>query len=282
MSDLAKPANSIERLLTLMAYLRDEAQGCDWDKKQTYQTIAPYTLEETYEVLDAIERRDYEHLKEELGDLLFQIVFYAQLGKEELRFDFDDIVNGIVEKMLRRHPHIFPNGDLASFGEAPPFSQEALKGQWDRIKAEEKALKKQHSQSHADEEGLLDSVPVSMPALMQAEKLQKKAAKVGFDWPDTAPVFAKIREELDELEEAIQGAEQDHIEAEMGDVLFAMSNLARHLKVAPDVALNRTNVKFRRRFARIETLVSEQDKSLSTCSLEELDAYWEQSKREGL
>ena len=284
---------SIDRLLTLMACLRDKEHGCDWDKKQTYQTIAPYTLEEAYEVLDAIERRDYEHLKEELGDLLFQVVFYAQIGKEEQRFDFDDVVNEIINKMLRRHPHIFPDGDLARFGEAPPVSQEALRGQWDRIKAEEKRLKSQRSQLNVpndgilkdhfyEEESLLSAVPVSMPALMQAEKLQKKAAKVGFDWPDVAPVFVKIREELAELEEAIQQAEQAHIEAEMGDVLFAMSNLARHLSVSPDVALNRTNVKFRRRFARIETLVSESGKSLNDCSLEELDVLWEQTKREGL
>nr|WP_306455639.1 nucleoside triphosphate pyrophosphohydrolase [Marinomonas spartinae] len=293
MSELEPTMTSMDRLLTLMACLRDKEHGCDWDKNQTYQTIAPYTLEEAYEVLDAIERRDYEHLKEELGDLLFQVVFYAQIGKEEQRFDFDDVVNEIVDKMLRRHPHIFPDGDLARFREAPPVSQEALQGQWERIKAEEKRLKNQRSQAEAldddarkdhsyEEESLLDGVPVSMPALMQAEKLQKKAAKVGFDWPDTAPVFAKIREELAELEEAIQQAEQAHIEAEMGDVLFAMSNLARHLKVAPDVALNRTNVKFRRRFARIEALVSERGKRLTDCSLEELDVLWEQSKREGL
>lgn len=264
----------IDQLLTLMACLRDSQKGCPWDQRQTVNTIAPYTLEETYEVLDAIERGDHEHLKEELGDLLFQIVFYAQIEREEGRFDFDDIVSGIVEKMLRRHPHVFPDGCLTSFGQSSPFTEQELAGQWQKIKAQEKAHQKQQS--------LLDDVPVSMPAMMQADKLQKKAAKVGFDWDDTAPVFDKIREELDELESAMKEMDQDHIEAEMGDILFAMSNLARHVKVSPDIALNRTNVKFRRRFARIEALLSEQNKEISHCSLEELDQYWVQAKREGL
>lgn len=257
-----------------MACLRDGKFGCAWDKKQTFKTIAPYTLEETYEVLDAIEREDYEHLKEELGDLLFQIVFYAQMGKEESRFDFDDVADVIIEKMLRRHPHVFPDGSLDSFGQASSFSEEELSSQWQRIKAQEKAMKLPTS--------LLDDVPVSMPALMQAVKLQKAAAKVGFDWDDVTPVFGKIREELDELEAAIKEREQDHIESEMGDVLFAVSNLARHVNVSPDVALNRTNVKFRRRFGRIEALLSEQKKSITDCSLEELDRYWDQAKKEGL
>lgn len=257
-----------------MACLRDKDNGCPWDKKQTYKTIAPYTLEETYEVLDAIERDDIEHLKEELGDLLFQVVFYAQIGKEKSHFDFDDVVAGIVEKMLRRHPHVFPDGSLDSFGEALPFAEEALSGQWQKIKEQEKSAQKKTS--------LLDAVPVSMPPLMQADKLQKKASKVGFDWDNTTPVFDKIREELDELESALKELDQDHVEAEMGDILFAMSNLARHVKVSPDVALNRTNVKFRRRFGRIESLLSEQDKNMEDCSLEELDQYWEQAKREGL
>jgi len=264
----------INELLTLMACLRDKQNGCPWDQQQSFKSIASYTLEEAYEVLDAIEREDHEHLKEELGDLLFQVVFYAQIGKEEGRFDFDDIASGIVEKMLRRHPHVFPSGKLDSFGSGTSVDQESLSEQWQTIKAQEKSALKRHS--------LLDDVPVSMPALMQAAKLQKKASKVGFDWDDTAPVFNKIREELDELEAAMKGMEQDHIEAEMGDILFAMSNLARHVKVSPDVALNRTNVKFRRRFSRIESLLSEQNKEITHCSLEELDQYWEQAKREGL
>ena len=261
-----------------MACLRDPEMGCDWDKKQTYKSIAAYTLEEAYEVVDAIEREDFEHLKEELGDLLFQVIFYAQIAQEENRFTFDDIAIGIIEKMLRRHPHIFPDADIARFGEPSTLSEDEITDQWQKIKAEEKKNKGENSEKNS----LLDDVPASMPALMQAVKVQKKAAKVGFDWPDVSPVFAKIREELDELEEAIKELDQQHVEEEMGDVLFAMSNLARHLDVAPDVALNKTNLKFRRRFGRVEVLVLAQNKKLTDCSLEELDRYWEQAKREGL
>ena len=263
----------METLQYLMECLRHEAFGCAWDKNQTYKSIAPYTLEETYEVLDAIERDDVEHLKEELGDLLFQVVFYAQIAKEEQHFHFDDVVSGIVEKMLRRHPHVFPEGDITRFGEPTSLTDQEIAEQWQTIKAQEKG---------PSDDGLLSSVPVSMPALMQAVKIQKKAAKMGFDWPDVAPVFDKIREELDELEEAMKEKSDLHVEEEMGDVLFAVSNLARHLDVSPDVALNKTNIKFRRRFARIESIVTAQSKALTDCSLEELDRYWEQAKHEGL
>ena len=256
-----------------MGCLRDKEFGCSWDKRQTYKSIAPYTLEETYEVLDAIEREDFEHLKEELGDLLFQVVFYAQMAEEEQRFTLDDIAAGIVNKMLRRHPHVFPDGDIDRFGEPTTLTEEQIAQQWQQIKAQEKG---------SVDKGLLADVPVSMPALMQAVKLQQKAAKVGFDWPEVTPVFDKIREELDELEEAMKQKSRLDVEEEMGDVLFAVSNLARHLAVSPDVALNKTNTKFRRRFARIEALVSAQHKNLTECSLEELDCYWDQAKREGL
>jgi nucleoside triphosphate diphosphatase len=263
----------MQQLQYLMRCLRDKEFGCTWDKKQSFKSIAPYTLEEAYEVLDAIEREDFEHLKEELGDLLFQIVFYAQMAEEERRFSFDDVADGIVEKMLRRHPHVFPDGDITRFGEPTSLTDQQISEQWQQIKAQEKG---------ACEQSLLADVPVSMSALMQAVKMQQKAAKVGFDWPNVAPVFDKIREELDELEEAMKQQNSLHIEEEMGDVLFAVSNLARHFNVSPDVALNKTNVKFRRRFGRIETLVSVQNKKLADCSLEELDRYWEQAKREGL
>jgi nucleoside triphosphate diphosphatase len=268
-------SSKVEQLQYLMSCLRDEAFGCTWDKKQTYKSIAPYTLEEAYEVLDAIEREDFDHLKEELGDLLFQVVFYAQMAEEEQRFTFDDIAAGIVEKMLRRHPHVFPEGDITRFGEPTMLSEEQIAQQWQQIKAQEKGKK-------PDGSSLLDEVPASMPALMQAVKIQQKVAKVGFDWPDVAPVFDKIREELDELEESMKEQNRLHVEEEMGDVLFAVSNLARHLNVSPDVALNKTNIKFRRRFGRIEALVSAQNKTLTDCSLEELDRYWDQTKREGL
>jgi ATP diphosphatase len=266
-------SSPIEQLQYLMTCLRDESFGCVWDKKQTYKSIAPYTLEEAYEVVDAIEREDFDHLKDELGDLLFQVIFYAQMAEEEQHFNFDDIARGIVEKMLRRHPHVFPDGDIARFGEPSLLTEEQIAEQWQQIKAQEKGQLK---------EGVLSDVPVSMPALMQAVKIQKKVSKVGFDWPDVAPVFDKIREELDELEEAMKEKNDLHVEEEMGDVLFAVSNLARHLDVSPDVALNKTNIKFRRRFSRIESLVSAQNKNLTDCSLEELDRYWEQAKREGL
>jgi ATP diphosphatase len=260
-----------------MACLRDPQFGCDWDKKQTYKSVAPYTLEEAYEVLDAIEREDFDHLKEELGDLLFQVIFYAQMAQEEQRFTFDDIADAITKKMLRRHPHVFPDGDISRFGEKTSLTEDDISQQWQAIKAQEKlAAPRENSNS------VLAEIPVSMPALMQAVKIQKKVSKFGFDWPDVAPVFDKIREELNELEEAIREQDRPHIEEEMGDVLFAVSNLARHLDVSPDVALNKTNIKFRRRFGRIESLVSAQNKSLTDFSLEELDGYWEQAKSEGL
>ncbi|MBU1465188.1 MAG: nucleoside triphosphate pyrophosphohydrolase [Gammaproteobacteria bacterium] len=266
-------SNEVKQLQYLMSCLRDKEFGCAWDKKQTYKSIAPYTLEETYEVLDAIEREDFEHLKEELGDLLFQVIFYAQMAEEEQRFTFDDIAAGIVEKMLRRHPHVFPDGDITRFGEPTTLTEQQIAQQWQQIKAQEKG---------PTDKSLLAEVPVSMPALMQAVKIQQKVAKVGFDWPDVAPVFDKIREELDELEEAMREQNHLHVEEEVGDVLFAVSNLARHLEVSPDVALNKTNIKFRRRFGRIEALVSAQNKKLTDCSLKELDSYWDQAKREGL
>ena len=269
-------SESLTSLLTLMSCLRDKESGCAWDLKQTYQSLAQYTLEEAYEVVDAIERENLADLKEELGDLLFQVVFQAQIANEQKVFDFDDVVNGLVDKMLRRHPHVFPGGELSRFGEASGLSDEEIGLQWQQIKAEEKARKGVQSQS------ILDDVPSGMPSLMQAVKIQKKVAKVGFDWPDVAPVFAKIREELDELEEALSEQDQTHVEEEMGDVLFAMSNLARHLSVSPDVALMKTNVKFRRRFRRIEELLGEQEASLQEMSLEELDKLWDQAKREGL
>ncbi|AEF55680.1 nucleoside triphosphate pyrophosphohydrolase [Marinomonas posidonica] len=267
-------SEAIQRLQHLMTCLRDKEFGCAWDKQQTYQTIAPYTLEEAYEVIDAIERSDYDDLKDELGDLLFQVIFYSQIALEDDKFNFDDVVNGIVAKMLRRHPHIFPQGELSRFGEPNTLSEAEISVQWQAIKAQEKASKPKQS--------VLDDVPSSMPSMMQAVKLQQKASKFGFDWPDVMPVFAKIREELDELEEAIKAGEQEHIAEEMGDVLFAMTNLARHLDVSPDMALNKTNIKFRRRFARIETLLVAQNRKLTNCSLEELDRYWEQAKSEGL
>lgn len=270
---------SLAKLQYVMTCLRDPELGCNWDKKQTFKSIAPYTLEEAYEVIDAIEKEDLEHLKEELGDLLFQIVFYAQMAQEEGRFNFDDVAASITEKMLRRHPHVFPDGDINRFGEAINLTEEQVADQWQTIKAQEKAQRERIQK--VTDDSLLEEVPTSMPALMQAVKLQKEVAKYGFDWPTIEPVFAKVREELEELESAIKEQSLAHIEEEMGDVLFAASNLSRHLSVSPDIALNKTNLKFRCRFARVENLVKQQNRELRDCSLEELDSYWEQAKREG-
>lgn len=264
--------DKLNELLTLMACLRSPDAGCPWDQKQTYRTIAPYTIEEAYEVADAILRDDLPHLKEELGDLLFQVVFYCQMAKEENAFEFEDVVSGLTEKMLRRHPHVFPDGSLDSFGRKAELSPREVHQQWDEIKASEKKHRT----------GLLDDVPASFPPLMQAVKLQKRAAKVGFDWGSVKPVIAKIREELDELEEAIEHQDQAHTEEELGDLLFAMANLARHVKVDPEQAVMGTNQKFRRRFKRIEELSAGQGKELTQMTLDEMDAFWDQAKSEGL
>ena len=267
----------VEQLLTLMANLRAPEKGCPWDLRQTHKSLLPYLVEESYEVVDAIESNDLDNLQEELGDLLFQVVFHAQLANENGVFDFNDVVAGITAKMLRRHPHVFPDGSLASFGSQTQLSESEIAEQWQIIKRQEKALKKQNIT-----EGLLDSVHAKMPPMQRAVKLQNKAAKVGFDWPDVKPVFAKIREELDELEEAIGEQDEAHIQEELGDLLFVMANLARHVKQDPEQAVSVTNQKFCRRFARIEALLQEQGKELDACDLEELDKYWDQAKSEGL
>jgi len=269
--------SKIEPLLTLMENLRAPEKGCPWDLRQTHKSLLPYLVEESYEVVDAIESNDLDNLQEELGDLLFQVVFHAQLANENGAFDFDDVVSGITAKMLRRHPHVFPDGTLASFGDKTQLNESEIAEQWQTIKRQEKALKKQLLT-----EGLLDSVHAKMPPMQRAVKLQNKAAKVGFDWPDVKPVFAKIREELDELEEAVGEQDEAHIQEELGDLLFVMANLARHVKQDPEQAVSLTNQKFCRRFARIESLLQEQGKELGTCDLEELDKYWDQAKSEGL
>jgi len=264
----------ISQLQTLVENLRDPNYGCAWDRKQTHQTLIPYLVEESYEVVEAIENNDSDNLKEELGDVLFQLILHSQLATESDAFTFDDVVEGIIEKMLRRHPHIFPHGDLRSFGIPCDLTSSEIEKQWQLIKQNEKQKSKT--------KGLLDSVSGNIPPMQKALKLQKKAAKVGFDWSEVTSVFAKIREELDELEEAITEQDQPHMQEELGDVLFAMANLARHLNIDPEQALSGTNQKFRRRFARIEMLLSEQNRPLQDCSLEELDKYWDQAKQEGL
>jgi MazG family protein len=270
---------TIEDLQRMMSYLRDPKRGCPWDVKQTFETIAPFTLEEAYEVVDAIQKGSPQELKDELGDLLFQVIFHAQMAKEQALFGFEDVVSAIVEKMLRRHPHVFPSGKLDSFGAPSELTESDVAGMWDDIKRQEKA---QLGVDPDGDQSILSGVPDSMPPMMQAVKLQKSASKVGFDWDDVAPVFDKIREEIDELEEACISLSHAEVEGELGDVLFAVTNLARHLKVSPDVALMKTNLKFRRRFRYIEDKVKEQNRLLVDCSLDELDKYWDQAKAAGM
>lgn len=268
--------HKLEDLLYLMARLRDPQNGCPWDLKQSYATIVPYTLEEAYEVADAIERGDFYHLREELGDLLFQVVYYAQLAREEGRFEFDAVVDGITTKLIRRHPHVFPDGDL--YGEPDPAKLEeaAVKQRWEELKAEERAAKA----AEPVQLSLLDDVPNALPALSRAAKLQKRASQVGFDWADALPVVDKVREELDEVLEAMAGGDTEAQAEEVGDLLFVVVNLARKLKVDPETALRAANAKFERRFRYIETALRDQGRTLEDSNLEEMDELWGAAKRD--
>lgn len=266
----------LDDLLYLMARLRDPQHGCPWDLKQNYASIVPYTLEEAYEVADTIERGDFQQLPGELGDLLFQVVYYSQLAREEGRFNFADVVDGITRKLIRRHPHVFVDGDL--YGEPDParLEEAAIKQRWEELKAEERAARA----AEPEQLSLLDDVPSALPALSRAVKLQKRAAQVGFDWPETLPVFDKVREELDEVLEAMSEDDHQAMTDEVGDLLFAVTNLARHLKVDPEAALRAANGKFERRFRYIELMLREQGRSLEGCTLEELDSLWNRAKQE--
>nr|WP_295709005.1 nucleoside triphosphate pyrophosphohydrolase [uncultured Halomonas sp.] len=264
-------------LLTLMQVLRDREQGCPWDLQQDWDSIVPHTLEEAYEVADAIERRAFDELPGELGDLLFQVVYYAQFGAEEQRFDFDDIVDTLTAKMLRRHPHVFPEGTLAS-RRPPGVSAEEVQTQqvnsrWESLKADERA-----ERAAADTPSALDDVPRTLPALSRAAKLSKRAARVGFDWPDSKGVIAKIREELAEVEEALAAGDQQHAQEEVGDLLFAVTNLARTLNADPEQCLRTTNAKFERRFRYVEGELSAAQRPLTEASLDEMEAYWQAAK----
>jgi MazG family protein len=258
---------AIDRLLAIMARLRDPNGGCPWDLEQDFASIAPYTIEEAYEVADAIERGDLDDLKDELGDLLLQVVFHSRMAEEAGHFAFDDVAEAISGKMVRRHPHVFGDEGERSAGE--------VKTRWEEIKAEEKAAK------GAAPASILDDVPLALPALTRAVKLQNRAARVGFDWPDTSLVVDKLNEEMLELSaEIAKGGEPDRLEDEMGDLLFVYANLARHLKVDPEAALRRANAKFRRRFGRIEEKLAAMGKRPEDSSLEEMDALWNEAKRE--
>lgn len=265
----------LDDLLHLMARLRDPQYGCPWDLKQSYASIVPHTLEEAYEVADAIERGDLAHLPGELGDLLFQVVYYSQLAKEEGRFDFAAVVDGITRKLIRRHPHVFPDGDLYGAPDMPKLAEAAIKQRWEEIKAEERAEKAAAPQQLS----LLDDVPHALPALSRAAKLQKRAAQVGFDWPEALPVVDKVREELDEVLEAMSENDPEAIMEEIGDVLLVVVNLARHLKVDPEAALRQANGKFERRFRFIEDALRASGRRPEEYSLDELDALWGEAKR---
>jgi ATP diphosphatase len=269
------PSREITRLLEIMAALRDPASGCPWDLDQDFSTIAPYTVEEAYEVADAIERDDMVDLREELGDLLLQVVYHAQLAAEAGSFDFGDVVDGVTRKMIRRHPHVFGDAEARPAGSAQVH--------WERIKAEERAEKaalRQANGSPTNDAGTdtgarhLDAVSTAFPALTLALKVQKQAAEIGFDWDSAGPIIAKIDEELAELAEAVAARDADASEAELGDLLFSVVNLARFHRIDPEVALRRCVLKFRDRFGFIETELAASGRSLQMASLNEMEALW--------
>src|SRR3954469_5087827 len=268
------PSRDISRLLEIMAALRAPGSGCPWDLAQNFATIAPYTLEEAYEVADAIARGDLEDLKDELGDLLLQVVFHARMAEEQNAFSFGDVVETITRKMIRRHPHVFADKD----GRLTPSG---VKDNWDRIKAEEKAERAARRPSvEATHKSLLSSVKAGQPALTRAMELQRKASSVGFDWNDPRAVLAKIREEADEIEAALDGGDANELAEETGDLLFALVNLARHVGADPESALRGTNAKLERRFAYIERALAAKGRSLDDASLAEMDGLWNEAKGE--
>ena len=271
---MTEPRYQLDDLLYLMARLRDPQDGCPWDRAQDYRSIVPHTLEEAYEVADAIERTALDELPGELGDLLFQVVYYAQFGQEQGRFDFADVVDGIVRKLVRRHPHVFPSRQLRARAGVQNAQSDEVAGQWQAIKAQEKQQQSEQLPS------ILADIPLNLPAMTRAVKLQKRAAKVGFDWDSLAPVLAKIREELDEAEVALAAADPQAIEHEIGDLLFAVTNLARHAGVDPEQAVRGTNQRFYQRFNYIEQQVAAQGRHLHDCSLQVLDALWDEAKQQ--
>ncbi|WP_298260677.1 nucleoside triphosphate pyrophosphohydrolase [Bradyrhizobium sp.] len=266
------PSRNVSRLIEIMAQLRTPVTGCPWDLEQSFETIAPYTIEEAYEVADAIARKDYDDLKDELGDLLLQVVYHARMAEEQNAFAFGDVVEAITRKMIRRHPHVFADkdGNIAAAG---------VKSAWERIKAEEKAERAaRRSAETASASSLLSNVKAGQPALTRAMELQRKASTVGFDWNDPRAVLHKIREEADEIEAALDHGDKAELAAETGDLMFALVNLARHVDASPEMALRGANAKFERRFAYIERALAAQGRSLEAASLAEMDALWNEAK----
>jgi ATP diphosphatase len=264
------PSREIARLIEIMAALRSPGTGCPWDLEQSFATIAPYTIEEAFEVAEAIARGDMEDIREELGDLLLQVVFHARMAEEQNAFDFGDVVLAICEKLIRRHPHVF--------GNAGRLPTEEVNRLWQQIKADEKAARAARRAATPPGGGVLDGVPAALPALMRADKLQAKASGVGFDWGAVGPVLDKIREEAGEIATAAAGGDREQIAGEVGDLLFAVVNLARHLGVEPEAALRTTNAKFERRFATIERALATQGRTPAQATLDEMDRLWEAAK----
>ena len=276
--DFLEKKSSIERLQEIMAMLRDKVHGCPWDLDQTLVSLIPHTIEEVYEVADAIEKNDIDNIVDELGDLLFQVIFYAQIGNEEKIFNFEDVANAIVRKLLRRHPHVFPTGDAKSFGRGKKISSDEVVTNWESIKLEEKKEKLEESNSESAR-SVFDNLPGALPALQKSVKLQKLAGKVGFDWPDTSDVLVKLKEEVVELEEAIGKSNKQEIESEFGDVLFTAVNMARHLSVDPELALRGANGRFKNRVVWIENELGKNGELVSDKNIDDLNQLWNEAKR---
>ena len=276
--DFLEKNSAIEKLQEIMAMLRDKVHGCPWDLDQTLVSLIPHTIEEVYEVADAIEKNDIDNIVDELGDLLFQVIFYAQIGNEEKIFNFEDVANAIVRKLLRRHPHVFPTGDAKSFGRGKKISSDEVVTSWESIKLEEKKEKLEESNSESAR-SVFDNLPGALPALQKSVKLQKLAGKVGFDWSDTSDVFVKLKEEIVELEEAIGKSNKQEIESEFGDVLFTAVNMARHLNVDPELALRGANGRFKNRVVWIENELGKNGEFVSDKNTDDLNQLWNEAKR---
>ncbi|MBQ12953.1 MAG: nucleoside triphosphate pyrophosphohydrolase [Gammaproteobacteria bacterium] len=282
--EITDNVTAIEKLLTIMRLLRDKKHGCPWDLEQTLKSLTVYTLEEVYEVVDAIENDDMVQVEDELGDLLFQVVFYTQIASEEGLFDFGSVADAITQKLIRRHPHVFPAGKVENFGIKSEISADQVVVKWEAIKQAERDEKiAKGGLKHLDQSSsVLNDIPLALPALERAKKLQKRAAATGFDWPELAPVLNKLKEETAELENALTSDSQSAIHHELGDVLFSAVNLARHCKIEPESALRDASKRFERRFNYIEQTVRESGNKLNELTLAQMDSLWDKAKQSGL